>query len=93
MRVSSGTAVNFNNYGTADLAPIGIERWGQRAGRLASLLNKHTVAVNRWVAEAARQRQRDAKYGDEMKHLDERLSIWARYARARGSPKSQNLSE
>jgi hypothetical protein len=56
------------------VAAVGIERWGQRAGHLAALLEKHTVAVSRWVAEAARQRQDAAGYEEEMKSLDERLS-------------------
>ena len=65
----------------------------QRAGRLASLLNKHTVAVSRWVAEAARQRQRDSEYEEEMNRLDEQLSIWALDAQARGLPVPLGLNE
>ena len=75
------------------VAAVGIERWGQRAGRLASLLNKHTVAVSRWVAEAARRRQGDTEYEEEMKHLDEQLSIWALDAQARGLLESRNPRE
>jgi hypothetical protein len=75
------------------VSAVGIERWGQRAGRLASLLDKHTVAVSRWVAEAARQRQSDPEYEKEMKRLDEKLSIWALDAQSRGLLESRNLSK
>ena len=84
-------------YETAALrklvAAVGIERWGQRAGRLAALLDKHTVAVSRWVGEAARQRRADPEFGEEMKHLDQKLSNWAVDARARGALEPRNLNE
>ena len=44
-----------------------MERWGQRAGQLAALLNKHPVAVSRWVSDAARRRQEEPAFGEEMK--------------------------
>jgi len=72
---------------------VGIERWGQRAGRLAVLLEKHTVAVSRWVGEAARQRQADPEFGEEMQRLDEKLSKWALDARARGALEPRNLNK
>jgi hypothetical protein len=72
------------------VAAVGIERWGQRAGRLAGLLEKHTVAVSRWVGEAARQRQADPEFGEKMKRLDEKLSKWALDARARGALEPRN---
>ena len=63
---------------------VGVERWGQRAGQLAALLNKHPVAVSRWVSEGARQRQEDAAFGREIDSLDELLSVWAIDAYNRG---------
>ena len=71
------------------VAAVGIERWGQRAGELASLLHKHTVAVSRWVSDAARERQTDPAYEKRLLWLDEQLSKRALSAQARGelSPK------
>jgi len=65
-------------------AAVGIERWGQRAGRIAAVLEKHPVAVSRWVAEAARVRQVDPVIEEKMTRLDEELSKWALAALARG---------
>ena len=61
-----------------------MERWGQRAGQLAALLNKHPVAVSRWVSDAARQRQEEPAFGEEMENLDKVLSAWALDAYKRG---------
>jgi REP element-mobilizing transposase RayT len=66
------------------IVAVGIERWGQRAAQLAVLLNKHPVAVSRWVSDAARQRQEEPALREEMESLDEALSIWALDACARG---------
>lgn len=41
------------------VAAVAVERWGQRAWQLATLLGKHPVAVSRWVSDAARQRSVD----------------------------------
>jgi putative transposase len=66
------------------ITAVGVERWGQRAGQLAALLNKHPVAVSRWVSDAARQRQEEPAFGEEMENLDEVLSAWALDAYKRG---------
>jgi putative transposase len=66
------------------VAAVAVERWGQKAGRLAKLLNKHPVAVSRWVAEAARRRTEDPGFSRQMDGLDEALSDWALEAYARG---------
>ena len=66
------------------VAAVGVERWGQRAGQLAAILNKHPVAVSRWVSEAARQRQEDRDFQRKIDSLDEELSKWALMACARG---------
>ena len=66
------------------ITAVGVERWGQRAGQLAVLLNKHPVAVSRWVSDAARQRQEEPAFGEEMENLDEVLSAWALDAHKRG---------
>jgi len=66
------------------VAAVGIERWGQRAGELARLLDKHTVAVSRWVSDAARKRQTSPAYEKELLWLDEQLSERALAAQARG---------
>jgi putative transposase len=66
------------------VAAVGIERWGQRAGELGRLLDKHTVAVSRWVSDAARERQTDPEYEQKLLWLDEQLSERALAAQARG---------
>ena len=66
------------------VAAVGIERWGQRATRIGSLLDKHPVAVSRWVAQAARERADDLGFEQKMSDLDEQLSQWALAARAAG---------
>lgn len=66
------------------VAAVGIERWGQRAGVLAGLLDKHTVAVSRWVSDAARERQVNPEYEKKLLWLDEQLSVRALAAQARG---------
>ena len=66
------------------VAAVGIERWGQRAGELARLLDKHTVAVSRWVSDAARKRQTSPAYEKRILWLDEQLSERALAAQARG---------
>ena len=66
------------------IAAVGIERWGQRAGELARLLDKHTVAVSRWVSDAARERQADPAYQQKLLWLDEELSNRTLAAQARG---------
>ena len=81
-------ASSRRDRGTAALrrliTAVGVERWGQRAGQLAALLNKHPVAVSRWVSDAARQRQEEAVFGQETENLDEALSAWALDAYERG---------
>lgn len=74
------------------ITAVGVERWGQRAGRLAELLNKHPVAVSRWVADAARRRQEDRAFEKEMDNVDQALSAWALNALRRGEL-APNLDE
>jgi len=59
------------------VAAVGVERWGQRAGQPAANLNKHPVAVSRWVSEAARQRQEYRGFQRKIDDLDEALGKWA----------------
>ena len=66
------------------VAAVGIERWGQQAGELARLLDKHTVAVSRWVSDAARERQTNPAYEKRLLWLDEQLSTRTLAAQARG---------
>jgi hypothetical protein len=75
------------------VAAAGIERWGQRAGELARLLGKHTVAVSRWVSDAARERQTNSAYEKKLLWLDERLSERALAAQARGELVQVTLEE
>jgi len=63
---------------------VGVERWGQRAGLLGSLLDKHPVSVSRWVGEAGRRRNEDAGFAQGMDQLDGRLSEWAMEAKEQG---------
>jgi hypothetical protein len=58
------------------ITAVGVERWGQRAGQLAWLLNKHPVAVSRSVKEAARRRMEDRAFGEETNKVDQALSAW-----------------
>lgn len=71
------------------VAAVGIERWGQWAGRIAAVLEKHPVAVSRWVAEVARERQADPLIEEKMTRLDEELSRWALAAQGRGELSSR----
>lgn len=66
------------------VAAVGIERWGQRAGRIATLLEKHPVAVSRWVTEAPRGRLVDPGVEERMTRLDQALSIRALAAQSNG---------
>jgi hypothetical protein len=66
------------------IAAVGVERWGQRAGQLAVLLNKHPVAVSRWVSDSAKQRREEPAFGKAMDQLDEALSALALEAHKRG---------
>ncbi len=63
---------------------VGIERWGQRAGQLAALLNKHPVAVSRWASDGARRRKEEAAFAKDADDLDEALSAHVLDAYARG---------
>ena len=56
------------------VASCGIERWGQRTGKLARVLNKHPVVVSRWVREGSRLREEDQEFSAELEALDKALS-------------------
>ena len=66
------------------VAAVGIERWDQRAGKLAKVLNRHTVAVSRWVSDAARERQSNPSYEKKLLRSDEELSKQTLAAQAKG---------
>ena len=51
---------------------------------MAALLNKHPVAVSRWVADAARLRHDEPAFAEEIESLDKALSSWALDAQRRG---------
>jgi hypothetical protein len=57
------------------------------------LVDKHPVAVSRWVAEAARARQVDARIEQKMTRLDEELSAWASAAQSSGALAPRKLGE
>ena len=59
------------------IASCGIERWEQRAGKLAELLNKHSVVVSRWVSEGRKMRDAEREYSDAFEALDKALSEMA----------------
>ena len=61
--------------------------------RLTALLQKHPVAVSRWVAEAARGRQADPEIQERMTRLDGELSKWALAAEASGALTTRNTGE
>jgi putative transposase len=56
------------------VATVGIERWGQRAGALAKVLDKHSDGVSRWVSRGAALRGEDPAFAKEAAELDEELS-------------------
>lgn len=56
------------------IASCGIERWGQGAGDLATVLRKHPVVVSRWVGEASRIRSEDQAFADELDALDQAMA-------------------
>ena len=59
------------------VASCGIERWGQRAGKLAGVLSKHPVVVSRWVSEGNRLREEDQEFSAALEALDRALSVKA----------------
>ncbi len=52
----------------------GIERWGQRAGKLARVMCKPPVVVSRWVSEGRRLREEDQEFSAALEALDKALS-------------------
>ena len=56
------------------VASLGVERWGQRAGALAKLLNKHSVVVSRWVSQGRQLREDDEDFSTTVETLDTALS-------------------
>jgi REP element-mobilizing transposase RayT len=56
------------------IASCGVERWEQRSGQLARELQKHSVVVSRWVAEARELRKHDEGFSAELESLDKELS-------------------
>ena len=82
--LSRGRCSTFRADTAEGSTAVGVERWGQRAGRIGSLLDKHAVAVSRWVAHAARERADDPGLEEKMRDLDRQLSQWALAARAGG---------
>lgn len=56
------------------VASCGIERWGQRAGKLAEVLNKHTVVIGRWVSEGRQLREEDREFSVAFEALDKAFS-------------------
>jgi hypothetical protein len=67
------------------VAAVAVERWGQRAGQLATLLDKHPVAVSRWVSVVQlAKRNVDPGYSKELDALDKALSDWVLDAYAKG---------
>ena len=53
---------------------VGIERWGQRAGVLATALQKHPDGLSRWVNRGARLRGQDVSFAQATAELDKGLS-------------------
>jgi hypothetical protein len=73
------------------VAAVGIERWGQRAGLLAPLLEKHTVAVNSVGSRGSPPATACPEFDEEMNRLDEKLNILALDAQAQGLFEPPNL--
>ena len=56
------------------VATVGIERWGQRAGRIGSLLGKHPDVVSRWARMGATRRAADPEFEKAIQELDTALA-------------------
>jgi len=67
------------------VATVGIECWGQRAGVLGTVLQKHPDGVSRWVNRSARLRGEDVAFARALADLDERLSRMALERLAEGT--------
>jgi hypothetical protein len=75
------------------IALCGIERWGQRAGKLASVLSKHPVVVSRWVSEGNRLREEDQEFSAALEALDKALSVQALERPRKDSKSTRNRTE
>lgn len=56
------------------VATAGIERWGQRAGKLGSILAKHPDVVSRWARTGAERRSTDPEFAEALDRLDTTLA-------------------
>ena len=52
------------------VATVGIERWGQRAGRIGGVLGKHPDVVSRWARAGAVRRSTDCEFAEAIAALD-----------------------
>lgn len=52
------------------IATLGIERWGQRAGKLGAVLGKHPDVVSRWARNGADKRSSDPEFAETIDQLD-----------------------
>jgi putative transposase len=52
------------------VATVGIERWGQRAGKIGGVLGKHPDVVSRWARAGAEKKPKDPKFAEAIDELD-----------------------
>jgi len=61
------------------VATVGIERWGQQAGKLGGILGKHPDVVSRWARAGAERRSSDQEFAEAMDRLDAALAESCRH--------------
>jgi hypothetical protein len=56
------------------VATVGIERWGQRAGKIGDVLVKHPDVVSRWARAGAEKKSSDPEFAEAIDQLDALLA-------------------
>ncbi len=52
------------------VATLGIERWGQRAGKLGAVLGKHPDVISRWARKGAERKSFEPEFSEAVDQLD-----------------------
>ena len=56
------------------VATVGIERWGQRAGKIGEVLVRHPDVVSRWARAGAEKKTTDPEFAEAIDELDARVA-------------------
>ena len=75
------------------VASCGIERWGQRAGKLARVLSKQPVVVSWWVSEGNQLKEEDQMFSAAFEALDKALSKQALERPPKNRKSTRNRTE